>query len=70
MGEGVTGRGTFSQEVGVFPEKMRLGGREESSPREESFSRGSHMYKGPEVGPSLGYLSGSQDPGEAGRRGG
>ena len=29
MEEGVTESSTFSQEVGVFPEKMRLGCREE-----------------------------------------
>lgn len=29
MGEGVMGSGTLNQEVGLFPEKIRLGGREE-----------------------------------------
>lgn len=39
---------------------MRLGGKRGAGHREETFSRGNHMYKGPEVGAGLGYLSSSQ----------
>ena len=38
MGEGVTGSGTFSQEFGVFPEKMRLRGLREEPVLEKSLS--------------------------------